>query len=91
MSGINVERQVGEDRLRELGVRNWPIWSREPSVFPWAYDATETCYLLEGKVVVTPEQGRPVEFGRGDLVTFHCGLSCTWKILEAVRKHYDFS
>ena len=91
MSGISVERQVGEDRLRELGVREWPIWTKEPSEFPWTYDATETFYLLEGKVVASPEQGGPVEFGRGDLVIFPRGLSCAWKILETVRKHYAFS
>lgn len=24
------------------------IWTKEVSVFPWEYDATETCYVLEG-------------------------------------------
>ena len=37
---------------------------------------------------VTPDDGEPVSFGAGDLVTFEAGLSCTWKILEPVRKHY---
>jgi len=31
-----------------------------------------------------------MEFGRGDLITFPRGLSCTWEILEPVEKHYDF-
>lgn len=91
MSGIMIERQIGEERLRDLGVHGWPVWSKEPSEFPWTYDETETCYLLAGKVVVTPEQGEAVEFGKGDWVVFPRGLSCTWKILETVRKHYDFS
>ncbi|NET86216.1 MAG: cupin domain-containing protein, partial [Moorea sp. SIO1F2] len=26
----------------------------------------------------------------GDLVTFPAGMSCTWKILSNVRKHYQF-
>lgn len=90
MTDIRVEKQVGEDRLQSLGVRQWPIWSKEPSEFPWTYDATETCYLLEGRVIVTPEGGDPVEFGKGDLVTFRSGLKCTWKVLETVRKHYTF-
>lgn len=91
MSEIIIERQAGEDRLQSLGVRNWPVWSKEPSEFPRTYDATETCYLLEGQVIVTLGQGEPMEFGQGDLVIFPRGLSCTWKVLKTVRKHYDFS
>ncbi|CAL1239085.1 cupin domain-containing protein [Candidatus Methylocalor cossyra] len=90
-SEIIVEHQPSEERLQSLGVRGWPVWTKEPSEFPWSYDQTEVCYLLEGQVIVTPERGNPVEFGRGDLVTFPKGLSCTWKILQAVRKHYRFS
>jgi uncharacterized cupin superfamily protein len=40
---------------------------------------------------VTLGRGEPVEFGQGDLVIFPRGLSCTWKVLKTVRKHYDFS
>ncbi|MFL0746439.1 MAG: cupin domain-containing protein, partial [Prochlorococcus sp.] len=52
------------------------------------YAEQETCLLLEGEVTVTPEQGEPVKFGAGDLVIFPSGMSCTWKIDKAVRKHY---
>jgi uncharacterized cupin superfamily protein len=41
-------------------------------------------------VVVTPEGGEAVEMGKGDLVTFPKGMSCTWKIRKNVRKHYKF-
>ena len=27
-----------------------PTWSKEVSVFDWEYDATETCWVLEGDV-----------------------------------------
>ena len=50
----------------------------------------ETCYFLEGDVVVTPDGGEPVEVGVGDLVTFPEGMSCTWEVRVAVRKHYKF-
>lgn len=49
MSEIRIESQADEARLHSLGVRDWPVWSAEPSEFPWTYDQTETCYLLEGK------------------------------------------
>ncbi len=89
-SEIKVEHQPSHDRLEELGVSRWPIWTKEISEFPWTYDERETCYLLEGEVVVTPTGGEPVQIGKGDLVTFPAGMSCTWKILKDVRKHYHF-
>ena len=39
---------------------------------------------------VVPEEGEPVEMGKGDLVTFPKGMNCTWKIRKNVRKHYTF-
>jgi hypothetical protein len=88
MSRIVVERAPTEERLKQLGVRAWPIWTKEPSSFPWAYDEPETCFFLEGDVVVTPDTGEPVRVGKGDLVTFPAGMSCTWEVRAAVRKHY---
>ncbi len=87
---ITVEHAPSPDRLQALGVHSWPIWTKEPSTFPWSYDDKETCYLLEGDVTVTPEGGQPVRFGAGDLVTFPHGMSCVWEIRLAVRKHYRF-
>lgn len=90
MRRISVEKAAPESRLADLGVRSWPIWTKDPSTFPWTYDESETCYFLEGDVVVTPETGEPVEVGKGDLVTFPAGMSCTWEVRKAVRKHYRF-
>lgn len=87
---IQVIRNPDAQRLNELGVYDWPIWEKETSTFPWTYDATETCYLLEGDVVVTPDGGEPVQIQAGDLVTFPAGMDCTWQIRAAVRKHYRF-
>lgn len=88
---IKIDRQPSQSTLDGLGVSNWAIWTKEVSEFPWTYDAEETCYFLEGDVVVTPEGGEPVEMGKGDLVTFPVGMSCTWKIRADVRKHYQFA
>jgi len=90
MADIKIERNPSEDRLEELGVKEWPIWTKEISEFPWSYDEPETCYFLEGDVVVIPDGGEPVEVGRGDLVTFPAGMSCTWNVRQPVRKHYIF-
>lgn len=90
MSEIKLERRPPKERLDGLGVSGWPTWSKEVSKFPWSYDAQETCYILEGEVVVTPEGGEPVEIREGDLVTFPRGMSCTWDVRKPIRKHYTF-
>lgn len=87
---IQIEHQPSEAKLKSMGIFSWPIWTKEVSEFPWTYDLSETCYFLEGDVVVTPENGVPVEMGQGDLVTFPAGMSCTWKIRKNVKKHYTF-
>lgn len=90
LSEIKIERNPPHERLEELGVLGWPIWTKEASTFPWSYDTAETCYFLAGAVEVTPDGGDPVRVGRGDLVRFPAGLSCTWHVKVAVRKHYLF-
>lgn len=90
MAKITVEKNPDPERLKHMGVAEWPIWAKEISEFPWSYDETETCYLLAGEVEVTPENGPPVTFGAGDLVTFPRGLSCKWKITKDVTKRYRF-
>jgi uncharacterized cupin superfamily protein len=90
LTTITVDHNPAHEKLDEMGVFHWPIWTKEVSEFPWSYDDPETCYFLEGEVIVTPDQGEAVQVGKGDLVTFPSGLSCTWKVLKPVRKHYHF-
>jgi len=90
MKTIRVEHNPDSKRIGDLGARTWPIWEKDISEFPWYYDEQEVCWFLEGEVEVTPEGGTPVRIGKGDLVTFPQGLSCTWKVLKPVRKHYKF-
>ena len=90
MGKVKIERDPSEERLGELDVQSWPIWTKEESEFPWTYDETETCYFLEGDVVVLADTGEEVKVGKGDLVTFPKGMSCTWRVRKPVRKHYQF-
>lgn len=83
---IKPEKKYLDDR----GVFSWPTWEKEASRFDWYYEDTEECYLLEGKVLVETGDGKKVEFGKGDFVTFPKGLSCVWEVKEPVRKHYHF-
>ena len=90
MDPILVEHNPSPMKLDVIGVYDWPIWNKEPSTFPWTYDQKETCYLLEGEAVVTPDGGEPVTIIEGDLVMFPAGMSCTWEIRRPVSKHYRF-
>ena len=85
--------EIKKPDMKELEsrlVKNWPIWEKEISEFAWSYDSTEECYILEGKVQVTTSDGKTVEFGKGDFVTFPKGLECSWNVIQPVRKHYNF-
>ncbi len=85
---VKVERPDAAS-LEKLKLSSWPVWTKEPSTFDWHYDEEEICYFLEGEGTVQTADGQ-VSFGKGDLVTFPKGLSCTWQIKKAVRKHYRF-
>jgi hypothetical protein len=88
MDPITWERNASPAKLDVMGVYDWPIWEKEPSTFRWTYEREETCYLLAGEVVVTPDGGAPVTLRKGDLVSFPAGLSCTWEVRSPIRKHY---
>ena len=88
MRKIIVEKPTAE-KLANLGVSQWPTWSKEVSQFPWSFSSQEIAYILEGEVTVTPTAGEPVSFAAGDLVTFPAGMSCTWQVKKALRKHYQ--
>lgn len=87
---ITVESNPSQTTLDQLGVKSWSVWEKEISEFPWFYDAEEVCFILEGKVTVTPDGGEPVTIQAGDLVTFPAGMGCHWNITEDIRKHYLF-
>ncbi|MBF0495388.1 MAG: cupin domain-containing protein [Deltaproteobacteria bacterium] len=86
---IKIEHNPGS-LVNDLGVTSWPIWTCEASQFPWSYEEKETCYILEGEVIVTHDGGKDVIIKAGDLVIFPKGMSCHWNIVMPIRKHYKF-
>lgn len=88
MTQIIVEKDPAQERLDTLGVTKWETWEKEVSVFPWTFPEQEMAYILEGECVITPTDGEPVTFGRGDLVTFPAGLTCSWEVKQPLHKHY---
>lgn len=87
---IEIEKKRSRVLLDKLGVYDWPVWQKEVSEFDWFYADRETCYVLEGRVTVTPEGGNSIEIEEGDLVTFPKGMACVWKISRPIKKHYTF-
>ena len=73
-----------------LGLRDLPIWGCDVSTFPWTYELSETCLMIDGDVTITPEGGEPVRIKAGDLVVFAKGMKCIWDVHQPVRKHYRF-
>ena len=88
MSDVKV-RKPSPGELEQLGVDDWDPWEHEPGSFDWEYEDDEIFYVLEGKVKVELPSGQ-VEFGKGDLVKFGKGTSCTWNVIETIRKRYRF-
>ena len=78
-----------DTEINQKKIHSWPIWTCEVSEFPWEYSEKETCFLLEGDVEVSTEE-ETVRFCTGDFVVFPKGLKCTWRVMEPVRKHYNF-
>lgn len=86
---ISVEKNPAQTRLESLGVTKWPTWQKEVSVFPWTFLEQEIAYILEGECVITPTDGAPVSFGKGDLVTFPAGMTASWEVKKPLHKHYQ--
>lgn len=91
MTQIIIETNPDAARLASLGVDHWPIWEKEASEFPWEYFEQEISYILEGRAIITPEGGKPVEITKGNLVTMPSELICKWKIIEPIRKRYHMA
>lgn len=88
MKRIRIESHPDAARLLKLKVDKWPEWKEGKSEIPWTYVQNETSYILEGRAIVIPEGGEPIEIRKGNLVTFPSGLACIWKIIEPVHKRF---
>merc|ERR1712187_395315 len=91
---IKVERLSEQEAEEKYGIASWGSWGCAASKFDWAYSGNEMCYLLKGKVTVTPTgewaSVKPATFGAGDMVTLPDGMTCIWDVSEAVEKKYKF-
>jgi len=50
----------------------------------------EYCHFLEGRCILTPEGGKPIELKAGDVFVIEPGFKATCEVIERVRKYYVF-
>ncbi|MFQ6612156.1 MAG: cupin domain-containing protein [Fidelibacterota bacterium] len=85
-----IVKSLTEADIKAKGIKSWPIWSCGMSEFHWEYELQESCYLLEGEVIIETDAGKQIKIQSGDFVIFPKGLKCTWRVLRPVNKHYSF-
>jgi len=64
-------------------------WEATPGSYHATYSAYEFVHLIAGRIVITPDGGTPVTVVAGDAFVVEADFKGTWKIEEAVRKHFD--
>jgi uncharacterized protein len=64
------------------------VWESTPGSWRVVYDEWESCTLLAGRSVVTPDNGLPIALGPGDTLILEPGFTGTWTVEETTRKTY---
>ena len=76
----DLEPFTGEDDRLYCG-----IWESTPGKVPIDYKEWEFCHFIEGKAVLTNEQGQEVDVKAGDGFIIPPGFKGTWETVEKVR------
>ena len=66
------------------------IWEATPGTYHATYSAYEFVHMIAGRIVITPDGGTPVTVQAAVVFVVESDFKGTWKIEEAVRKHFDF-
>lgn len=64
------------------------IWECTAGPSYWVQEENEVIYVLSGTLTVTPDGGKPVTLGPGDVAVFPTGWRGPWELHETVRKVY---
>lgn len=64
------------------------IWQAERGKWRVVFTESEFAHLLEGKIVVTGDDGSQRTFSAGDAFVSPAGFTGTWEIVETARKLY---
>jgi uncharacterized cupin superfamily protein len=69
---------------------NSGIWECAPGKWRVVFTESEFCHLLEGKIIVTGDDGSVATFEAGDSFVSPAGFNGTWEVVEPARKLYAF-
>jgi uncharacterized cupin superfamily protein len=64
------------------------LWRSTPGKWRVVYDEWEYCRLIEGRSVVTGEDGSRVVLGPGDALILRPGFRGTWEVVETTLKDF---
>lgn len=64
------------------------IWEGEPGTWRIRYTEEEYCRILEGRSVLTANDGKALQVGPGDEFVIPRGFEGTWQVVERTRKVY---
>ena len=75
----------------EDGKRLMGIWESSPGVRKVDYKDWEYCHFLEGRCILTPERGKPIELKAGDVFVIEPGFKATWEVVEPASREVPSS
>ena len=74
---------TGEDERLYCG-----IWESTPGKVSIDYKEWEFCHVIDGKAILTNEEGQSWTLDKGQGFIIPAGFKGTWETVETVRKHY---
>lgn len=64
------------------------VWESTPGKWRIQYDEWEYFHILEGRSVVTADDGTVFDLKAGDRLILRPGFKGTWEVVETTRKDY---
>jgi uncharacterized protein len=64
------------------------VWESEVGEWKVQYTEQEYCCILEGRSVLTHEDGTAQEFSAGMEFIVPCGFAGSWRVVEPTRKRF---
>ena len=64
------------------------IWQATPGTWRIQYDEWEYFHILEGRSIVTSDEGEVFHLKAGDRFILRPGFKGTWEVVETTRKDY---